>query len=300
MPLTALPAEFHQRLLQSRPPRSVYLPWAVLASALIHGAALAIHFGAAKPAQATLRSALDIVLVNTRTETAPLQPQALAQHDLNAGGGQAEGMAVSPLPHDPAQPAQDVALQATQERQAELEQEQERLLLQLRAQARVAAGQAGSGDAREADAPGEDDAAQEVQALQGRAAALEARVEHYNARPRQRFTGPSTLASEDAAYVESWRKRIEALGTRYYPEQARGQVYGSLQLTVYIQRDGQLAGIEINRPSEHAILNQAAQRIVRLAAPFAPLPAAIAARTDVLAISRTWHFTRDQLQTTAP
>lgn len=293
-------AQLRQALLQSGQGRYGYMPWALLASLVVHGALLALQFGAPVPVTAPLRNTLDIVLVNTRTDTAPLQAQAQAQHDLNAGGDQAEGMAASPLPHNPDLAAQDMILRALRKRQAALEQEQQRLLTQLRADTAVTAERPVPEPLQQSDWSGDDELAQETQVLQARIAALEARIAHYNARPRQHFTGPSTSAAEHAAYVETWRKRIEALGTRYYPDQARGQLYGSLQLTVYIQHNGELAGIEIDRPSEHVVLNQAAQRIVRLAAPFPPLPDEVAAHTDVLAISRTWHFTRDQLQTSAP
>ena len=300
MPTPRSSALLRQALLQSGPGRYGYMPWALLISLILHGAVLAIQFNTRTPPPATLRSTLDIVLVNTHTDTAPLQAQALAQHDLNAGGDQAEGMAASPLPHTPELSAQDMILRALRKRQAALEQEQLRLLTQLRAARSAAAEQPQPELLRQSDAPGDDAVSQETQILQARIAALEARIAQYNAKPRQHFVGPSTTAASHAAYVETWRKRIEALGTRYYPDEARGQVYGSLQLTVHIQRDGELAGIEIDRPSEHVVLNQAAQRIVRLAAPFPPLPAEVAEQTDVLAITRTWHFTRDQLQTSAP
>src|SRR5690606_18812402 len=114
------------------------------------------------------------------------------------------------------------------------------------------------------------------------------RIEQYNAQPRRQFSGPSTQAVDYAEYVEAWRKKIELLGTEHYPAEARGKLYGSLQMTVYIRQDGSLEKIEITRPSEHAVLNLAATRIVQLAAPFAPLPASIARDTDIFAITRTW------------
>ncbi len=48
------------------------------------------------------------------------------------------------------------------------------------------------------------------------------------------------------------------------------------------------------------MLNQAARRIVQLAAPFAPFPPDIARDTDILAITRTWNFVNDTLETRAP
>jgi protein TonB len=71
-------------------------------------------------------------------------------------------------------------------------------------------------------------------------------------------------------------------------------------MTVYIRSDGSVADVEIDDPSPHAVLNQAARRIVQLAAPFPPFPPDVARDTDVLAITRTWNFVNDTLETKAP
>jgi protein TonB len=81
-----------------------------------------------------------------------------------------------------------------------------------------------------------------------------------------------------------------------YPEAARGKLYGSLVLTVTIMPDGQVARIDINRSSGHKILDDSARRIVQMASPYAAFPPEIRRDTDVLEITRTWHFTQgDQL-----
>ena len=69
-------------------------------------------------------------------------------------------------------------------------------------------------------------------------------------------------------------------------------MYGSLVVTVAIKSDGSLDDVEIRRSSGIKMLDQAAIRIVRLAAPYAPFPADIAKDTDILSITRTWMFTR--------
>jgi protein TonB len=51
--------------------------------------------------------------------------------------------------------------------------------------------------------------------------------------------------------------------------------------------------VEINRSSGHKFLDQAAIRIVRLSAPFERFPDNIRADTDILHITRTWSFTRE-------
>jgi protein TonB len=63
-------------------------------------------------------------------------------------------------------------------------------------------------------------------------------------------------------------------------------------LTAVIKSDGSLERVEVNRSSGQKVLDQAAARIVKLAAPYAAFPADISRDTDVIEITRTWTFTR--------
>lgn len=286
-------------LQRARIRRDDHLLIAVLVSLALHGAALALHFSQPAPPKAP-RQTLEISLVNTQTELAPLNPQLLAQADLLGGGSDDHGRSASPLPRTASESPDEIVLAALRKRQEQLEHEQQQLLTQVQSPRFVHQARNVPETLLSADAPGDDARDQESLILSAQIAALKERIERYNARPRQHFTGPSARSDAYARYLEAWRTHIEQLGTEHYPEEARGRVYGHLQLTVYIQRDGSLARIEIDRPSQHAILNLAAQRIVQLAAPFAPLPPEIAKDTDILAITRTWHFQNQQLQTKIP
>ena len=64
-----------------------------------------------------------------------------------------------------------------------------------------------------------------------------------------------------------------------------------MQLSVSILKDGSVESVEVNKSSGHRILDAAAIRIVKLAAPYSPLPANITTDTDILTITRTWTFT---------
>lgn len=97
-----------------------------------------------------------------------------------------------------------------------------------------------------------------------------------------------------ASYMDAWRRKVEQVGNMNYPEAAREQgLYGNLILDVAINADGSVREINLRRSSGHAELDEAAERIVRLAAPFAPLPDRIREHTDVLHITRTWQFRQD-------
>ncbi len=66
-------------------------------------------------------------------------------------------------------------------------------------------------------------------------------------------------------------QEVERIGNLNYPDEARRkQIYGNLRLMVSINRDGSLYEVLVLESSGQPLLDQAAQRIVRLAAPFAP------------------------------
>ena len=89
---------------------------------------------------------------------------------------------------------------------------------------------------------------------------------------------------------------MEAVGNKYYPEASlRYGLYGDLRLLVVIRKDGSLEDIRLLASSGYAVLDEAAMKVVRLAAPFAPFPAALRATTDKLEIIRTWQFQENRL-----
>ena len=91
--------------------------------------------------------------------------------------------------------------------------------------------------------------------------------------------------------MEAWRAKVERVGNLNYPEEARRRnISGQLVLDVALNPDGKINQITIRRSSGYKVLDDAAIRIVELAAPYSPFPEAIRAETDVLHITRTWQF----------
>jgi len=112
----------------------------------------------------------------------------------------------------------------------------------------------------------------------------------------RRLDAVSARAAVDAAYLAEWRQRVESVGNQYYPEASlRYGIYGSLRLLVTVRSDGRLENIEILESSGHAVLDEAAIRILRMAAPFPPFPPELRATTDKLEIVRTWQFEENPL-----
>ena len=113
----------------------------------------------------------------------------------------------------------------------------------------------------------------------------------YSERPRvHRINSATTRRDPGAYYMDSWRRKIERIGNQNYPAEASRQgVHGSLILRVTIKRDGALESVELVESSGHAVLDNAALRIVRLAAPYAPFTGDLM-DFGVLEITRTWRF----------
>lgn len=123
-------------------------------------------------------------------------------------------------------------------------------------------------------------------------ALLDRQRQAYAKRPRiRRLTSVSAKAAVDAKYLDNWRRRIERIGNTHYPAEAkRHHLYGQLRLAVMLLPNGHVDSIEVLHSSGIRVLDDAAMRIVRLAAPFEVFPEALKKNVDKLEIIRTWHF----------
>jgi protein TonB len=274
---------------------------AIAASLVLHAAALGVHFKF--PSALRWQSSeprLEVVLVNAKTRERPTKADVLAQANLDRGGNVDERRhARSPLPvTNPRQPGQDLA--SAQRRVRELEARQQQLLAQAReARARVAAEPARATPAEQAaPQPSGRDLADLSLAAMRLQAQIDKQIEDYQKRPRKKFIGAKAAEYRFAQYEEDWRSKVERLGTVNYPAEARGKLYGNLQLTVTIRADGSVESVELDRSSGLKVLDAAAFKIVRMAAPFAAFPPSIRRDTDLLVITRTWFFSQgDKLWT---
>jgi len=132
-------------------------------------------------------------------------------------------------------------------------------------------------------------------------ASLEARLDiqeqAFAKRPRvKRLTSVATKKSMDARYLDNWRSKIESIGNKNYPTLAKqNNIYGDLRLMVSLLPNGDIHRVKILQSSGYKVLDQAAIRIVHLAAPYDPFPIAMQRETDILQIIRTWRFQKEGL-----
>jgi protein TonB len=129
----------------------------------------------------------------------------------------------------------------------------------------------------------------EIASLEAR---LDAQQQAYSLRPRVlQVTASSTLQSSNAWYVQNWVSKVTRVGNMNYPAEARNSgLYGDLRLLVTLRKDGSLKEVLVMQSSGSTLLDDAAIRIVRLAAPYPPFPEEMSRNVDELEIIRTWSF----------
>ena len=107
----------------------------------------------------------------------------------------------------------------------------------------------------------------------------------------QLWIAADTRESDVAVYLDSWRRKIERVGTMNFPDVARRQkLSGTPVIEVTIGSDGKLLQSVVRRSSGHSEIDEAAMRILKLAAPFDPFPGELTAKHDEIRIAYEWQF----------
>lgn len=234
---------------------------------------------------------MEIVLVQQQDPAPVEDAKLLAQANLTGGGDSAEAVVpTTPLP--PPFPDQQAQITAPPAAETQPVMTAEPRLAAKSDQAEIARPEP---QRKAAESKPKMPSASELLRQSFNIASLSAQVknklEAKAQRPRRTFISASTTAYRYAAYMEAWRAKVERVGNLNYPDEARKRkLSGNLILDVALNPDGSVNDIVIRRSSGHKILDDAAIRIVHLAAPFSPFPADIRKDTDILHITRTWQF----------
>src|SRR5437870_1216605 len=250
-------------------------------SIVLHAIVLSIHFRLHDALRKLTPSQLDVVLVNSKTRSKPARPEVHAQSNLDGGGDtDLDRRARSPLPvTQPTERGSDLK-QATR-RVQELEARQRQLLSQVQPRKELASAEPEPQAEMKSQVSGAD-LAESALIVARMEAQIARQIEEYYKCPRMTLVAARAAEVRYALYVEDWRQKIERIGNLNYPESARGRIYGSLRLTVSINSDGTVVGVDLEQSSGYKILDAAAQRIVQLAAPYARFPADIRDRKSVV------------------
>lgn len=241
--------------------------------------------------------AIEITLAQYRSNIAPDQADFIAQEN-QTGSGSLDTAAAPSTPfeaefHDEVIQQVDPIPQAPAPNQ---QVEPPDLSLLTSSAAELSVEQQLEEDAPETDNPLSEQATPEELslAIASLQAQLDLQQQEYAKRPRKyTISSASTQKRHDALYLDSWRRRIEAVGNLNYPEQARAQeIFGSLRMLVALRPNGSVQEIRILQSSGQRVLDEAAVQIVSLAAPFDPFPPELRDDVDILEIIRTWRFHR--------
>jgi len=112
-------------------------------------------------------------------------------------------------------------------------------------------------------------------------------------RDRELIISANTRESRIAAYLSSWKVKVERVGTLNFPNIDRSiSSSGHPTLEVVINSNGDLKEVIIRHSSGERVLDQAAMDILRNAAPFDPFPEFLKSDYDVLRFAYEWRFTR--------
>lgn len=268
---------------------------AVLLALTVHAALiLSISFSAATSERRSPQ--IEVTLATRPTTVAPEDAQYIAQTNQDGSGDEAQINQISSFNNVPSD--SPVLTQSNQQTHPEQAAGQsDAVTTTALTLNRIAKDQA----EREHQIASLEGISPEVDRLNQELASLQAELDEQalalENRPRvRRLTAASANQSADAAYLLDWRQRLEAVGNKYYPQASvRYGLYGDLRLLVVISHDGSLENIKVLSSSGYAVLDEAAIKIVTMAAPYSPFPEELRATTDKLEIVRTWHFRENQL-----
>lgn len=296
-------------------------------SVLAHIVFLAVQFEPELKDFAKRLPSLEVVLVNAKTKDAPEKADVIAQANLDRGGNTDLDRQMKTALPAPKQKTTDVKLQQSkalssataatklqakqlqeEKRVAELEKKAQELMTKVKSKQKVETNPSQQKTTTEPDQGQQKKLSKSLNREALLAASLEIdrleaqiakQQEEYQKRPKRRFLGARAKSADDAMYLEAWRQKVERIGNLNYPTAARNQkIYGKLQLTVYVRRDGSVEKIQIDKSSGHKVLDDAAVNIVKLAAPYARFTPKMKKTTDILGITRTWIFTQQDALST--
>ncbi|MEO1888866.1 MAG: TonB family protein, partial [Cycloclasticus sp.] len=235
----------------------------------------------------SITRALEIVLVTTPDKARPDKADFLAQED-QVGSGEAEKKAINQQQAAP-QPMKKAVLTESNKTQKAQAQAQKVL---LQADAEVAIDASNKKVPKESKVLTTADLLRQSEEIARLQAELNEAITSYSRRPRKlHINSINAHKYKAASYEAAWQRKIERVGNLNYPSDVRRKrLSGVLVMSVELYADGNLKKIIINRRSGHKIIDDAAINIVKLAAPFAPLPIDLQKEVDILVITRTWQF----------
>jgi periplasmic protein TonB len=275
-----------QRLKQLSP-----LQIALIVSVALHAVLLMLRFVDPQGFNRILEDTpLEVVLVNAGTQAKPTKAQVIAQRNLAGGGEAKDARATSPLPPSVVTEAGD-AVDNAQRKIDDLQEQQLQLLAMLKRELASLPPPEPKRGSGQPSAQADEDRRRQLLAL---LAQIEKRINEENSRPRRRFVSPAAREGVHAIYYDSLRQKIEALGTRNFPEIGGRKLYGELTMLVSVDALGRVVETEMVRSSGNKTLDKRAVAIARAAGPYGAFTPAMRTQFDQLVFVSRFRFTRTE------
>jgi len=264
-------------------------------AAVFHGIViLGITFSISPTAESESLPALDVILVQTQAPSKAEDAKFLAQVS-QLGGGSSEDQSrptdlftAPSLSNNPG-----MAMSTSLQQQASQKQVEKVALLHQDESSHSVTTDDNKQNPDDITLENKQDAQQ--QNKQARLAhELSTQIQSQAEKTRIKYLNSSTREFTPATYMRQWINRVERIGNLNYPDQARrDKLSGTLILDVVINADGELVKADLRQSSGHQLLDDAAKRIVQLAAPYSPFPPKLRQQADVIHITRSWEFLND-------
>ena len=263
---------------------------ALLVAVIVHIAlVLGINFTTPEPEK--INKSIDITLVNTPAKKAPEKADFLAQEN-QSGAGEAIKKLESPAQKPASQETREVKPKPVKKSAPEENKPKvaQKIITQEKAEKKVVT-------ASKTEVVNQPEKHPQITAesLHQQLAQLGAEIRQSQPSAEQtkiKFVDSVSAHKYVAAqYMKDWESKVERTGNLNYPEVATKKNFsGILTMDVGINADGSIYSIRINKSSGNPALDEAAKNIVRMSAPFPPLPLELRKELDVLVITRVWKF----------
>jgi protein TonB len=259
---------------------------------IFHGMViLGVTFSVSPPADSKTAPSLDIILVQTKSPVDVKDADYLAQVSQQGGGNAEEKARPQELFSAPTLANEPGIAEQTSEPQVQKQKQNEQLALVTQKNAEyIINTEENPVKADDNSTINKTNISRKTQTAR-LAAEISNIIEEQASIDRTKYLNSSTKEFTPAKYMRDWINHVERVGNLNYPDQARRKnLSGTLILDVVINADGKLLKTDLRQSSGHQILDDAAKRIVKLAAPFSAFSKKLHKEADVIHITRSWEF----------
>jgi len=251
---------------------------------------LGISFSPEDPIKNDLLTTLDITLVQHKSDKEPDKADYLAQADQQGAGNTTKRVKHQAVQHKPSPDKSQGQADVNREiSKTNKPQNNIQVLTSKSAKTKTVSSKKDP-DAKKTKTLSTQELIKRSKEIARLSAQNDANWQAYSKLPDSKYLYANTKSHIDAAYLASWTRKVKKIGNMNYP---RKNKTGNLMIEVALNPDGSLVSIQVLQSSRHKILDKAAIDIVKLAAPFAPVPKEVLQDRKILRIVRTWVFTND-------